>query len=265
MALDPFSRRLLASAGRRGPVVLMYHSVAPPGERATWRYAIAFDRFAAHLDLLGAAGCRTRRVGELEPGGAERVVAITFDDGYADNFAAFEALAARGMVATWFVVTRDIGATSRWSDPDTRPRPMLTRDQLRTMARAGMELGTHSRSHARLTTLDPAALRDELVGSKEDLESILSARVQSFAYPYGDHDVRVVEATRAAGYARACVTRTGWAFSGEDPLAIRRVTVVNADDESALARKLAFADNEVGWPRIAGYGARRLIARLIAA
>jgi peptidoglycan/xylan/chitin deacetylase (PgdA/CDA1 family) len=265
MRLDPISRRLLAGAGRRGAIVLMYHSVAPPGEAISWRYSIPFERFAVQLDLLRATGWHTRRVADLDPTVGDHQVAITFDDGYADNFAAFEALRQRGMVATWFVVTRDIGASSAWEDPDTPSRPMLRADQLRAMAGEGMEIGTHSRSHMRLTGADDQQLRAEVAGSKADLEELLGKGVASFAYPYGDHDARVVDAARAAGYTRACVTRSGWAFSSNDPLAIRRVTVTNSDDAATLARKLAFADNEVSWPRVARYAARRAMARFTGA
>jgi peptidoglycan/xylan/chitin deacetylase (PgdA/CDA1 family) len=264
MRLDPISKHLLSGAGHRGPIVLMYHSIVPPGYASSWRYSIALERFAAHLDLLTVAEWHTRRVSDLSPytSDTERQAVITFDDGYADSFLAFEELQRREMVATWFVVTRDIGAASSWHDPGTPPRPILTADQLRIMAMRGMEIGAHSRSHVMLTGLENQRLLDEVAGSKAELEDLLKSPVMSFAYPYGDYDTRAIHAVRSAGYSRACVTQSGTAFSGGDALAIHRVTVVNSDEAATFARKLSFADNDVSWPTTARYIVGRAFARL---
>jgi peptidoglycan/xylan/chitin deacetylase (PgdA/CDA1 family) len=217
-------------------------------------------RFVAQLDFLTAAGWHTATVEKLAAPLPERTVLITFDDGYADNATAFEALAARGMCATWFIVSADIGRCAGWVRPGEPARPMLDAGQLWTMAAAGMEIGGHTRHHCRLTEVDAATRDAELQDCKADLEDLLGRAVDSFAYPYGLYDDQVVAATERAGFRIACTTRSGWVNPADGPLQIRRVAVFAPDTAATLARKLTFADNDASWGRVAAYYGGRLRA-----
>jgi len=73
------------------------------------------------------------------------------------------------------------------------------------MHKQGLTLGSHSRTHPRLTEVDDAALAAELDGSIADMERELGTRPTSFCYPYGDVDARVADAVRAR-FERACTT-----------------------------------------------------------
>jgi peptidoglycan/xylan/chitin deacetylase (PgdA/CDA1 family) len=261
--LDPLTHRLLAGAGTRGPLVLMYHSVEPGRARPPWRWALSLSRFRQHLALLHAEGWSTCRVSQLTTGEAlpPRTVAITFDDGYADNLHAVEELARHAMTATFFVVSNDIGAVSAWEPGEASPRPMLSAADLREMQGQGLEIGSHTRSHPRLTTLTDDAVGEEVAGSKAALEDLLGAPVQGFAYPYGLHDERAVAAVQAAGYTSACSTRSG-VYTGDDPLRIPRLSVFNTDTPGRLARKLGLSSNNGGWGSLARYYGARLGGRL---
>jgi peptidoglycan/xylan/chitin deacetylase (PgdA/CDA1 family) len=107
--------------GARGALVLLYHRVAEPA-RDPLALAVSPERFGAQLDVLGA---RRRLVdlaelagraasGDLDPA----CVAITFDDGYADNVrAAAPALEARGVPWTLFASTGHVEEGRRfWWD-----------------------------------------------------------------------------------------------------------------------------------------------------
>lgn len=261
--LDPLTARLLRSSAPHGSIALMYHSVAPGNGTPDWRYAVSMQRFRAQLDLLQGEGWSTHQLTEL---GARplpaRSAVITFDDGYQDNFAAFSELAKRGMTASWFVVSRDVGRSAAWQDSGSPQLPMLSAAQLHEMQAAGMEIGSHSHTHRRLTKCDDAALMAELTLSKSVLEDLLNTPVTSLAYPYGAHDARVVAAAQAAGYLAACTTRPGWALRTNDPLQIRRLSIYADDSLSRFARKLAFADNAVAWGALLHYAWRQAMARL---
>src|SRR4029453_17880407 len=92
-------------------------------------------------------------------------------------------------------------------DPDVHPelRP-LTWEQVRALHRAGMTIGSHTRTHALLTHEDAATLQAELAGSRRDLERELGVVVEHFAYPDGRFDDDALDAVGAAGYRFAYTT-----------------------------------------------------------
>jgi peptidoglycan/xylan/chitin deacetylase (PgdA/CDA1 family) len=272
MMIDPLSRRLLKGAGMisaskgRGPVVLMYHSISKGGSAPDSLWAISEKNFRDQLQLLKREGWNTVSARNLEQQNelTPRSVAITFDDGFADNYdCALPHLLAFGFIATWFVVSGDVGAVSRWRDADAPQRPMLNRKQLEEMAAAGMEMAAHTRTHLRLTEVDQAMMDNEVRGSRQDLEDMLGRPVTSFAYPYGRLNEAVVEAVRRSGYKIAFTTQTGWLGSEPDPLKVRRVAVFAGDNLSTFARKIVFADTDVSWPKMADYVTTRIKSRLL--
>ena len=264
--IDPLSHALHRTSRPHGPLMLMYHAVSAGGEQPRWPWAVSMRRFCEQLDYLADAGYRTPTMGELvaapERYADQRTVVITFDDGYIDNLYACEALVSRGMRASWFIVSGSVGRDPTWSD-DGRPRGrMLNAAELTEMRVAGMEIGSHTVHHAKLTEADDTALHAELADSKRDLEDMLGAPVTSFAYPYGAWDARCADAVKTAGYAAACTTRTGWALRDNDPYRLRRLTVFNTDTLSRVARKLAYASHAIDWTELAAYYAGALTRRI---
>jgi peptidoglycan/xylan/chitin deacetylase (PgdA/CDA1 family) len=260
--IDPFTRALHRHAGEHGPVMLMYHAVTPGKATPDWPWAVSMQRFCDQLDFLAMEGYATPTMGELVAAPAKkwsrRTAVITFDDGYVDNLAACEALQRRGMRATWFIVSGSVGEPPRWPEDGRPAGRLLNAGELREMRENGMEIGSHTVNHVRLTEADDAHLIQELTDSRATLEDLLGAAVGSFAYPYGAWDTRCAEAVQQAGYAAACTTRTGWALRDNTPYQLRRLTVSNTDTLSRFARKLYFGSHDVRWRDIAGYALRRL-------
>jgi peptidoglycan/xylan/chitin deacetylase (PgdA/CDA1 family) len=91
-------------------------------------------------------------------------------------------------------------------------RMIMTWDQIRALAKAGMGIESHTRRHRVLQTLDPASLEDELVGSRQDLEAQLGRPVRVLAYPVGHRiadDLGIRRAIAAAGYRVGMSNKTG--------------------------------------------------------
>lgn len=262
--IDPISRYLHQTAGQHGPIMLMYHAVTPGKIKPDWPWAVSMQRFRDQLDFLAAEGYATPTMGELiaEPNRRRsRTAIITFDDGYVDNLAACDELQKRDMRATWFVVTGSIGESPKWP-ADGRPNErLLNAFELREMQARGMEIGSHTVNHVRLTEADDTRLASELIDSKSVLLDLLGTRVDSFAYPYGAWDARCAEAVKQAGYSSACTTRTGWVMRDNNPYLLRRLTIFNTDTVSTLARKLCFGSHDVSWRDLSGYVLRRLQRR----
>lgn len=262
--VDPVSFSLARRASDHGPLILMYHSISRTAS-PVWPWAVSLDSFEKQLDLLAALGYRTATMGDIASSvrvHTSRTVVITFDDGYEDNMLAVDVLLRRGMTATWFIVTDAIGAPPSWpydGRPDGR---MLDAAELRAMHTSGIEIGSHTASHCRLTQTDDRRLVYELTASKTALEQILGTEVGSFAYPYGDWDERCAQAVAEAGYRQACTTRTGWALRDGNPYTLRRLTVFNHDTASSLCRKLVLAHNDGSFRALADYLGNRVYARL---
>lgn len=252
LRIDPVSRYLAGASRGSGSLILMYHSVRPGRKTPEWLWSVAIERFIDQVELLRDAGWHFRRVSDLPKEGSPRegTVAITFDDGYLDNYPAFEALAKRGLPASWFVVSGNVGRPAAWPDEVTNGWAMLDRGQLLEMSQAGMEIGGHTRQHYRLAEIGVDELLDQLRGCREDLEQILGRAVTSFAYPYGSHSEQVVSATRDAGYEVACTTLAGPAFTDGDPLRLRRLAVYSHDSLSSFGRKVGLMRNVAGWGRV---------------
>ena len=125
-----------------------------------------------------------------------------------------------------------------------------------------MEVGSHTYSHADLTCETPARIARELIDSRTALEDILGHEITSFAYPYGRFNDDAVRLASECGYTAACTVRLGWVTVAQNPMLLPRVTVFASDTPATLARKIAFADNDLGWGRMLGYTMKRLAARI---
>ena len=102
----------------------------------------------------------------------------------------------------------------------------------------GWEIDSHTLTHPDLTTLDDAQLRTELVGSRQRIKTLFGEAPQFFCYPAGKYDAHVEAAVRAAGYRGATTELPGAARRSDDPYALPRLRITNADTGAALVRRL---------------------------
>lgn len=189
-------------------LILCYHAVSP-----SWPAALSVtpDALESQLTRLARAGYRGVRfsdaLGEKLEG---RVVSITFDDNYRSVLELAKPILDRhGYPGTLFVPTDwpDEARPMRWQGvdrwlgtPHEHELSALTWQELGELADAGWEIGSHTCSHPHLPDLDEPTLAHELRASKARIEAELGRPCTSLAYPYGDLDARVVDATREAGY-----------------------------------------------------------------
>ncbi|MEN0109384.1 MAG: polysaccharide deacetylase family protein [Planctomycetota bacterium] len=182
--------RRLAEEGHAPVCVLFYHRVADthPNDWTlpTAVFARQIDWLARRFDFVSLAEAQ-RRLGR---GRSERpAVAITFDDGYADNAqTAVPLLLARRVPFTYFVTTRTVRDQGVFPHDAAAGVPLRpnTVTEVRAMADAGVEIGAHTRTHPDLgASTDPDWLRDEIAGSLDDLQAWTGRRPRSFAFPYG--------------------------------------------------------------------------------
>ena len=227
------------------PIVLCYHAVSD-----SWSAPLSVRprEFERQIRLLVARGFRGETFTEAVLGQRDaRTVAITFDDAFRSVFElAFPILSRAGFRATVFVPSAFVDGNSPMAWPgidhwlggphEAELRPMSW-DQLGRLAEAGWEIGSHTRTHPRLTQLDDESVAHELAGSRRDCEQGLGGPCRSLAYPYGDHDERIVQAARDAGYAAACSLPAGW--HRPDPLCWPRIGVYHPDHRLRFRLKVS--------------------------
>ena len=153
-------------------------------ERFEWFCGFFSQHFRVVPLSEQVAGCRESR----EMGGT---LAITFDDGYRDNFeVAAPVLRRHHLPATFFVATGFIGTdyAPPWDSHLSRQAGWMDWDQVRALRKMGFEIGAHSDQHVNLGGMDPDAVRQELAKCREVLQRELGEPATLFAYPFGGRD-----------------------------------------------------------------------------
>lgn len=216
--------------------ILVYHGIAPSSSPAMAPYTVDPQTFSYQLDAIKSRGMRCVTISELvriyrsetKYEITEPLIALTFDDGYAD-FAqyALPLMEARGIPSTLYV-------TSGWIDggsiaPTTRPNEQfLSWSMLRDIANAKVEIGSHSHTHPQMDTIGKMAILDELIRSRALIEDAIERHVGAFAYPHGYNSPTVRKLTKDVGYDNATAVRN--ALSHPD------------DSQYGLARLMVFSD-----------------------
>jgi peptidoglycan/xylan/chitin deacetylase (PgdA/CDA1 family) len=188
------------------PWVLMYHSVADV-LTDPHNITVSPDQFERQMRWLRRRKLQAMSVSDLldaSERGACRIVGLTFDDGYADfAFTVVPILARFGFTATVYVLAGRLGGLNKW-DQGIPQKRLMTPQQVREVASAGMEVGSHGLCHVSLPTLTQLELTAEVENSRVMLSELVDQQIFGFAYPYGHVGDREIRAVQAAGYQYAC-------------------------------------------------------------
>jgi len=257
--------------------VLLYHGVGMRVDPRFARWVVTPTSFAEQMATLAAEGYSTITATQAaealrshRPAG-ERVVAITFDDGFAEvHDSAWPVLRRHGLTATVYVATGYVGDTSRWlHDEGEGTRPMLDWDQIAELADGGIEIGAHTESHVALDTVSRARAAREIERSRDALAAVVGP-VASFAYPYGYHRASVRRQVREAGFTHAYTVGDGIASAADDRFAITRAIVARETTTERFAEILAARSGRVGrrpvrraaWRAVRRAGGQPLVDRV---
>jgi peptidoglycan/xylan/chitin deacetylase (PgdA/CDA1 family) len=214
-----------------GPVpILEYHvlGAAPPEAPYPELYVTRRD-FHRQMDWLEEHGYEAVTLEMVERawyhGGTlpAKPVVLSFDDGYRPQFTyALPELRRHG----WPGV---LNLKAEGSD--------LYTSNVEAMINAGWELAAHTINHQDLTTLDAAALKEEVAGSRAILRREYGVPVADFCYPAGQFNETVIAAVKAAGYTTATTEIPGEA-SRDDPFELARFEILGSGGVSGLAEDL---------------------------
>lgn len=222
-----------AAFRKTGAPVLMYHAICSREGKENWPDSLILNPalFEQHMKYLKEQGYQIVALEELakrleEGANVEKCVALTFDDGYLDNYTiAIPIMKKYDAKGTFFVINQDIN----------KPDKMGDKEILGLLAE-GMELGSHTTSHAPLAKIDPKFLAWELSTSRFYLKKNYNRYiVRSLAYPNGGYNDNVIAKAQEYGFYRAVTGHIG--LNTQDtfkkaPMEMYRVTV--ADDGNGL-------------------------------
>lgn len=231
--LGLFGAAAVRAAGRPRVLALMYHRVAP---REAWErlrgtervFTVAREDFEAQIAELEHRGWTfvgPDEVAEFARGErslADRSVLLTVDDGCVSaHREILPVLARRAATAILFVTTDPGSAIFRLGEGERR----VTDDEIRELARAGVEIGSHAVSHRALSTLSDGEIRRELAESKRELERVLDRTVRHFAVPANWFDERVLRIAREEGYTAVWCSRPDGVRAGTGAYGLPRVNI----------------------------------------
>lgn len=240
-AESPVRGRGPTLANPRWPRILGYHSISRLEDDPNM-VCTSPERFVSqmlHLRRRRLRGVTMRELLRAWAAGRTRgLVGLTFDDGYEDFLhTAVPLLEGFGFTATVFVLGGLPGGPNDW-DHAFSPKPalkLLEVEQIREVARRGMEVGSHGMSHLALPGLEAETLKREVADSRRILGEILGDEVEGFCFPYGELDTAAMQAASEAGYAYACSVnaRVGWTVHD-----LPRTPVSERDNPLRFATKL---------------------------
>jgi peptidoglycan/xylan/chitin deacetylase (PgdA/CDA1 family) len=224
-----------------GLPVLMYHKVGdPPAGSRLKKLWVSVQKFRAQMGYLQRNGYKPVTLSQVaawvDQGLAvpKESVVITFDDGYRNNYEnAFPVLKEFKFKAVIFLVVNAMEKDNFWHDPASETRiPMLSWKQVEELRDSGIEIGSHTLNHPRLSRLSPDAAREELEKSRDLLAQRLGQAPVSFANPYGDasDDPMVQKLIHEAGYRWACSVHQGKANPAMEPYCLHRLFIRGDDN-----------------------------------
>ncbi len=212
--------------------ILLYHAVGEPVE-IEWPPSLIMPAslFESHLQYLTHEGYKVVSVEELVSllqtgGNLEKVVAMSFDDGYRNNHTdALPLLKKYNAKASFYIVHRDIGKTI-----------YMENDRLLDLLANGMEIGSHTINHAPLALIDPKYLPWEVGSAKKFIEKNLEGyTLNGIAYPNGGYNEKVIDAVKEYKFSYGLTGKVGanthQAFQ-KAPYELYRISIV--DDGNGL-------------------------------
>lgn len=243
------------------PRVLMYHMVSPHKDGAKFNgLRVRPERFEQQVRWLSEQGFQFFTVSELWAQWhtlPEKSVAITFDDGYADNlYIALPILQKYRAKATVYVVVdrhdRDWSTYKKahHNSGELAKEAKLTDAELRELVASGcIEIGSHTLTHCNLATTAEAAKRHELTASQQQLREQTGQPVMSFAYPFGIYAAEDIALAAELGYTTAVTTVEGIDARepAPNPLDLQRIKISGKDN--ALAYVMRMRGGRRGWKK----------------
>ena len=222
------------------PRIIYYHSIHPSNPLSH-----SLESFEEQLCWLKNNGYICPKISEIKDYlNSEKVVFITFDDGYYDNrLYALPLLKKYNFNATFFISTGYINEGFRFKSDEGNMLyeglEMMNKTDLQVLANSGMDIGCHGVSHQMISKLSLELQEKELIESKRFLEEVLDIEIISFAYPNGQKGAISSHLNVFAfnnGIKYVCTTL--WGTKNNDESILSRCEMSNEDNLTEFICKI---------------------------
>ncbi len=219
---------------------MLHHVSDRPEFKSLEPYSISHTKFSELLDYIQCHGLTTCTFYDYDHKIITRKdVIITFDDCSSALFDfAIPELLKRNMKAVFYIPTDYLNGYNIWDVIEGKDNvSFFTEENLRELSSySNFEIGSHSKTHRKLTQLNSEEVFQEFLSSKMVLEKIIKKQIISFAHPFGEIPVRNRELLTQAGYRFGC----GIFVNKQNDLQLRRFIYHNGDNNRTLNQKLSF-------------------------
>jgi peptidoglycan/xylan/chitin deacetylase (PgdA/CDA1 family) len=211
--------------------ILYYHSV-PTRLRQAFDAQMAYLKAAANLvapDHMGALAFDRPNV------------AVTFDDAFRSVLEnGLPALERHVVPATIFVPSGYLGRAPGWAmeTAEDRAEVVMSAQELTALPSNLVSIGSHTVDHPHLTALSDDEVAAQFSTSRKVLEGVLGRVVDTLAFPYGDHDVRILRLARESGYRFAYTVAPQAIGAGDTTLSRGRTSASPGDSPRLFALKV---------------------------
>ena len=171
--------------------ILSYHSISDDN----CPLSLKINDFEKQLIYFKKNKYETVYFDEISPNKKNQII-ITFDDGYRDLILnSLPLLKKYNFKAICFIVSDLIGKTNKWDEDVDKvsEKQLMSISEIKLWIKNGMKIGSHSKNHRKLTLIDKNEMIHEICYSKLDLERITESKVDTFCYPYGIYDEKIVD------------------------------------------------------------------------
>tara|TARA_B100000768_G_scaffold179918_2_gene198673 strand:- start:228 stop:1034 length:807 start_codon:yes stop_codon:yes gene_type:complete len=236
------------TVGLEHPRILMYHMISGSLSKQKHRgLRVSPEMFERQVAWLKASNWTFIKASELftEKAQGDKRVAITFDDGYEDNYSqALPILKKYDACATLYLVTdrheRDwsVNKNAKHNSGDLMREAKLSDKQVAEMLASGVfELGGHTLTHCHLPSVDMATKTFEINECKKVLNATFATQVTSFAYPFGHYSDEDIKLCQAADFNTAVTTDEG-IDTQPNAFRLKRVKVSGKDNFFAFKTRI---------------------------
>lgn len=241
------------------PRILMYHQISHHIKGAKFNgLRVPPEMFEKQISWLVEQGMHFVTMKQLlayEDKIPEKTVAITFDDGYEDNYTyALKILKKYNACATLYLVVDrhdndwSVQKKMHHNSGELARDKKLSDEQVKAMIDSGIfEIGAHTISHANSSQLSEEEKKEEICGSKNQLQKIFNIDISSFAYPFGIYDKKDVEIVKKCGFSSAVTTQNGINRGLLKAFELKRIKVSGKDNLYAF--KLRLRTGMRGWKK----------------